>query len=55
VNGDSEMVHTLDFSGQCYVKTKGTLQEASVRREVCEIMEGGREAFEKRWSRLGRE
>ena len=56
VNGDAEMVHALDFrGGQCRVVECGALQEKSVREEVCRIMEGGREAFSRRWARLGRE
>ncbi len=55
VNGDAEMVHALDFrSGQCRVVTRGALQESEVREEVCRVMEGGREAFARRWARLGR-
>jgi len=55
VNGDAEMVHALDFhKGQCRVKECGALQETSVREEVCQVMEGGREAFTRRWARLGR-
>ena len=56
VNGDAEMVHALDFSGgQCRVIKKGALQEKPVREEVCRVMEGGHEAFARRWARLGRE
>ena len=56
VNGDAEMVHAFDFrGGQCRVVEHGALQEKSVREEVCRIMEGGREAFSRRWARLGRE
>lgn len=56
VNGDAEMVHALDFrGGQCRVVERGALQEKSVREEVCRVMEGGREAFSRRWARLGRE
>ena len=56
VNGDAEMVHALDFgSGQCRVMERGALQEKEVREEVCRVMEGGREAFSRRWARLGRE
>ena len=56
VNGDAEMVHAFDFgSGQCGVTERGALQEKNVREEVCEVMEGGREAFARRWARLGRE
>ncbi|MGH7857953.1 MAG: TrlF family AAA-like ATPase, partial [Candidatus Binatia bacterium] len=56
VNGDAEMLHALDFrSGQCRVVEKGSLQEKAMRDEVCRVMEGGREAFERRYRRLGRE
>ena len=56
VNGDAEMVHALDFGGgQCRVVERGALQEKTVREEVCRVMEGGREAFSRRWVRLGRE
>ena len=56
VNGDAEMVHALDFvNGQCQVVERGALQNLSVREEVCRIMEGGREAFTRRWARLGRD
>lgn len=55
VNGDAEMVHAFDFrGGQCRVIEKGALQESSVREEVCRVMEGGHEAFARRWARLGR-
>ncbi|HLF97515.1 MAG TPA: AAA family ATPase [Methylococcaceae bacterium] len=54
VNGDAELVHALDFNGQCYVKQSGSLQDEAMRKEVCDIMEGGREAFERRYRRLGR-
>jgi len=55
VNGDAEMVHSLEFvDGQCRVLEKGALQERSVRKSVCSVMEGGLEAFERRWARLGR-
>jgi len=56
VNGDAEMVHAFDFrGGQCRVVERGALQEKAIREEVCRIMEGGREAFARRWARLGRE
>jgi energy-coupling factor transporter ATP-binding protein EcfA2 len=54
VNGDAEMLHALDFwSGQCRVIQSGSLQEQPMRDEVCRVMEGGREAFEGRYKRLG--
>lgn len=55
VNGDAELIHVLDFNHQCHVKQTGSLQEQAMRREVCQVMEGGDEAFEKRYQRLGRE
>ena len=55
VNGDAEMLHALAFQGgQCVVAQFGPLQDASMREEVCRIMEGGRRAFERRYKRLGR-
>ena len=56
VNGDSEMLHVLEFhKGQCVLAQSGSLQEGVIREKVCEVMEGGREAFERRYRRLGRE
>jgi len=56
VNGDAEMVHAFDFrAGQCRVVERGALQERVVREDVCRVMEGGHEAFARRWARLGRE
>lgn len=56
VNGDAEMIHVLDFrAGQCRVVERGCLQDKPMREEICRVMEGGREAFEQRWKRLGRE
>ena len=56
VNGDAEMLHALDFGGgQCFVAQSGSLQKESMREEVCRVMEGGREAFERRYRRLGPE
>jgi len=53
VNGDAEMIFTMGFvHGQCVVKERGALQQKTVREEVCHIMEGGREALERRWNRL---
>lgn len=55
VNGDAELIHVLDFNHQCHVKQTGSLQEQVMRQEVCQVMEGGEEAFERRYQRLGRE
>ena len=54
VNGDAEMLHALDFEGgQCIVRQSGSLQEGAMREEICRVMEGGREAFRRRYRRLG--
>ncbi len=56
VNGDAEMLHTMDFrGGQCVISRKGSLQDRGMREEVCRIMEGGREAFKNRYRRMGLE
>ncbi len=55
VNGDAELIHVLDFNNQCFVKQTGSLQDLTMRDEVCQVMEGGQEAFERRYQRLGRE
>lgn len=53
VNGDAEMVISMDHrSGQCVVAQAGCLQDAAVRAEICQVMEGGRKAFEDRYRRL---
>jgi energy-coupling factor transporter ATP-binding protein EcfA2 len=54
VNGDAELVNVLDMkAGQCRLYKSGALQEKHVREEVCRVMEGGYEAFERRWKRIG--
>lgn len=56
VNGDAEMLHALRFeAGQCRVHRSGSLLQNAMREEVCHVMEGGREAFRRRYRRLGRE
>lgn len=55
VNGDAEFVAALDFDhGQTRISEHGGLQERALREAVCEIMEGGRSAFEQRYQRIGR-
>lgn len=55
VNADAELVLALDFQGgQTRIVQSGGLQELSVRDEVCRVMEGGREALERRYRRIGR-
>ena len=55
VNGDAELIHVLDFNHQCHVKQTSSLQDQKMRHEVCQVMEGGEEAFSRRYQRLGRE
>ncbi len=53
VNGDSELINVLEFrGGQVQVLDCGGLSEQSIRTHICEIMEGGVEAFEKRYRRI---
>ena len=53
VNGDSELVHVLKFvNGQVHVDQQGGIEESSIREAICTIMEGGREAFDKRYKRI---
>ncbi|MBF0428365.1 MAG: ABC transporter [Magnetococcales bacterium] len=53
VNGDAEQVMTLAVhTGQTNLTCEGSLQEQTVREEICRIMEGGKEAFERRYRRI---
>lgn len=52
VNGDSEFVVALQDKGNIEISASGGLQELSVRREVCEIMEGGKLALQQRYRRM---
>jgi energy-coupling factor transporter ATP-binding protein EcfA2 len=53
VNGDAELVHVMDFSdGRIGAKRSGCLQEKEIRREICQVMEGGAKAFEQRYRRI---
>lgn len=53
VNGYAENVFVMDFkAGQCVVAETGCLQDHDIREEVFKVMEGGRDAFIKRFRRL---
>ncbi|MEZ9236645.1 MULTISPECIES: TrlF family AAA-like ATPase [Shewanella] len=53
VNGDAEFVNVLHFhAGQVQVLEAGGLCEQGIREHVCNIMEGGAIAFDKRYHRL---
>ncbi|MBB1420212.1 hypothetical protein H5187_23690 [Pseudoalteromonas sp. SG44-1] len=52
VNGDSEYVVALEDRGQINTLASGALQEIEVRKNVCEIMEGGEVALQQRYKRM---
>lgn len=53
VNGDAELVVALAARrGETQQECGGSLQEQPVRDTICEVMEGGREAFEDRYRRI---
>ncbi len=52
MNGDSELVHVLKYEGgQVQIDQQGGLEESSIR-SICTIMEGGEDAFDKRYARI---
>lgn len=56
VNGDAELVVALSpRGGQTQIESKGSLQDACVRQTICTVMEGGREAFDRRYRRIALE
>jgi hypothetical protein len=52
VNGDSEYVIALEDRGQICTVATGALQDLNVRKNVCEIMEGGELALQQRYRRM---
>lgn len=53
VNGDAELVHVMKFfGGQVQLDQQGGLEEESIRKAICDIMEGGPDAFKKRYQRI---
>jgi len=56
VNGDAELVVALDArAGETSQESVGSLQERVVRDTICGVLEGGREAFERRYRRIALE
>jgi len=56
VNGDAELIVVLVArGGETQMECDGSLQEKAVRDMICDIMEGGREAFEQRYRRIALE
>ena len=55
VNANSDNVVHMDFiSGQIIVAGNNALQDRQIRNAVCEVMEGGREALNKRYYRISK-
>ena len=53
VHGDAEWVLPLRIrKGGIEINRSGGLQEIEVRQAVCDIMEGGVEAFERRYRKI---
>lgn len=53
VNGDAENVITLHVpNGRTEIKSQGSLQRIDVRNSVCDVLEGGKEAFARRYKRI---
>ena len=53
VNGDAEQVLVMNFiNGQIIAEKSGSLEEIDIRESICSIMEGGKEAFDKRYTRI---
>ncbi len=53
VNADADLVMTMDFkNGQINSDSRGGLQETSVRQNICQVMEGGEQAFRQRYKRI---
>jgi len=56
VNGDSEYIVALDSnSNYINILTSGTLEENSLKTEICNVMEGGEDAFKMRSKRYNLE
>jgi chromosome segregation protein len=54
VNGDAELVLSLaDEGGRCQVRTRASIDDAVVRREIRTVLEGGAEAFRRRAQKYG--
>ena len=55
VNGAAEQIVEMRFAtGQIRTGAMGALQRQEIRRAVCEVMEGGKEALDKRYYRISR-
>lgn len=53
VNGDSDNVSVLHIAGgQTQLYCQDGLQNCDIRKQICNIMEGGKSAFERRYKRI---
>ena len=53
VNGDAEMVFPLEVArGETHVRRAASIQDKEVRQTICDILEGGQQAFEQRYRRI---
>ena len=53
VNGDAEMVFPLKaINGETYIRGAASIQEKKIREAICDILEGGKKAFEERYRRI---
>jgi hypothetical protein len=55
VNANSEMIVYMNFlQGQLVVSRNDALQDKEIREAVCEVMEGGRHALDRRYYRISK-
>ena len=53
VNGDAEMVLPLKVAGgETRVQQDASIQNEQIRQSICDILEGGQQAFEQRYKRI---
>ena len=53
VNGDAEMAFPLQVdNGRTHVPTLASIQNEDIRKRICDILEGGQQAFEQRYKRI---
>lgn len=53
VNGDAEMVLPLKVAGgETHVQQAASIQNEQIRQSICDILEGGQQAFEQRYKRI---
>jgi len=54
VNGDAELVLSLtDDNGRCFVRTRASIDDTTVREEIRTVLEGGADAFRRRAEKYG--